>query len=544
MMRAKKILSVLLVCVMVFLCSCGKDENRDEDKNDDRMPNIFGQPTEQKDDGTVIITCEEQNFAVKCKPEYSTKFDEENGLTIYTETYDSIPYVLIYRNQNTANMTDVDEYLSQFKEYMKEKYGDRLIEANDPAQYTFGGKSLKGCSFVYELDGFEIEMIRCVLIDGNDFVVLTAKNVRGEGEETLEALNLVVSSYSTGWGQEESAITNKSDLVQTGYRLVEYESPLHGVQHIENADYSIDIPEGWDIFAIKGFTGLGNGFGFMAYDPDCPDRKIFYYSCIDPFLRSEAAKSYYASLGYQVYSDLPVMSGSVESFFEAYPALMNWRDEYAGQFNCLPSSNFPDFNDVTVLEKLESSLPLTPTAYENVVARINYTSDAGNLCEGLMTIQTGSSVEFYGVSTDMGLNWGLSLCGFTTPNGELTMLEDTLMSYLQTFSLTDSFIAENESVTRQNVQDSIMAARQLQAVFDSCNAAWEARQTVYDVAAQKWSDAILGRERIYDSSTGTVYMADIGYYDTYLSGSADYLLVDDNNPEYYLYNYSGTIVGQ
>lgn len=124
------------------------------------------------------------------------------------------------------------------------------------------------------------------------------------------------------------------------------------------------------------------------------------------------------------------------------------------------------------------------------------------------------------------------------------MLEDTLMSYLQTFSLTDSFIAENESVTRQNVQDSIMAARQLQAVFDSCNAAWEARQTVYDVAAQKWSDAILGRERIYDSSTGTVYMADIGYYDTYLSGSADYLLVDDNNPEYYLYNYSGTIVGQ
>ncbi len=155
-MRAKKILSVLLVCVMVFLCSCGKDENRDEDKNDDRMPNIFGQPTEQKDDGTVIITCEEQNFAVKCKPEYSTKFDEENGLTIYTETYDSIPYVLIYRNQNTANMTDVDEYLSQFKEYMKEKYGDRLIEANDPAQYTFGGKSLKGCSFVYELDGFEI----------------------------------------------------------------------------------------------------------------------------------------------------------------------------------------------------------------------------------------------------------------------------------------------------------------------------------------------------------------------------------------------------
>lgn len=545
-MRAKKILSMLLVCVMVLsLCSCGKDKKKDKDK-DDKIPNPFEQTTEQKDDGTVTITCAEQDFTVKCKSEYDIKFDEKNGLTIYTDTYDSIPYILIYRNQNTADKTSVDDYLNNFTEQMKENYGDKLVESNAPKQYTFGGRSVNGCSYVYMLDEYEIEMLRCVLIDGNDFVVLTAKNVRGEGKETLEAFDLVVGSYTTGngQGQDKPEITdNKTDLVQKGYRLVEYESPVYGVQHIETADYSIDIPEGWDIFAIKRYTGLGNGFGFMAYDPNCPDRKLFYYSCIDPFLRTEEAKSYYASFGYQVYADLPVMSGSVESFFAAYPELMHWCDKYSSQYDCLPSYNFPDFNDVTVLEKSDSSLPLTPTAYENVVARINYTSNAGNLCEGLMTIQTGSSVDFYGAPTDMGLNWGLSLCGFTTPNGELTMLEDTLMSYLQTFRLTDSFIAENESITQQNVQDSIMAAQQLQAIYDSCNAAWYARQTVYDIAAQKWCDTILEQERVYDSSTDTVYITDIGYYDSYLSGDDNYTLVNDNNPEYYLYNYSGTIVG-
>lgn len=80
-MRAKKILSVLLGCVMVLsLCSCGND--KEKDKDDDTIPNMFDQTSEEKFDDTVTITCEEQNFTVKCKPEYSSTFDEENGLTI------------------------------------------------------------------------------------------------------------------------------------------------------------------------------------------------------------------------------------------------------------------------------------------------------------------------------------------------------------------------------------------------------------------------------------------------------------------------------
>lgn len=543
-MRTKKILSVLLVCIMALsLCSCGKDKKKD-DNDDSTLPNMSNPTSEENIDGTVTITCEEQNFTVKCKSEYSSSFDKENGLTIYTESFNSIPYILIFRNEGLASSIDVDYYLSQFSSQMEEQYGNNLIKANAPKQYSFGGKTLKGCSYVYMLDEYEIEMLRCVLIDGNDFVVLTTKNIRGKGNETMEAFDLIVSSYTTGKGNTNPDITNnKSDLIQPGYRLEEYKSPVYGIQHIETADYSIDIPEGWEILIIKQFTGLGNGFGFMAYDPNCPDRKLFYYSCIDPFLRSEQAKSNYAAYGYQIYADLPIMNGSVESFYEAYPELMNWRDKYAAQVNGASSASFPDFNAVTVLEKSDSYIPLTPSAYENVVARINYTSDAGNLCEGLMTIQTGAAVDFYGSSADMGLNWGLSMCGFTTPNGELTMLEDTLMKYLQTFTLTDSFLAENSAVTQQNVQNSIQAANELQAVFDSCNAAWAARQTVFDIEAQKWNDVIRGQERIYDSTTDTVYMTDIGYYDTYLSGSSDYILVDDSNSQYYLYSYSGSIVG-
>lgn len=536
-MKAKKFLIIILSFAMIIsLCSCGKSKSK---KNDDDKPEIS---TAQQNNETTTITCSEQDFTVECNSNYKTIFDEENGLTIYTGVPDSIPYVLIYRNIGIANNIDTDQYFKEKKEEMSQKYGDDLIEAGNPGKYNIGGKTLPGCTFVYMVDQYKVEMLRCVLIDGNDFVEITAKNIIGEGDSTVDALNLAVSSYCALNNQTPGNNTPDNGIVKDGFHFLQYVSPIHGVQHIENEDFSIDIPEGWEIFYIKQYTGLGNGLGFMAYDPSCPDRKIFYYSCIDPFLRSYDAKSFYASCGYTVYADMPVMEGSIESFFAAYPELMLYYDKYTGQTGSVTSSSFPDFNDVTVLEKSPSSIPTTPSTYENSVARITYTSDAGNMCEGLMTIQTGASVDIVGGPVDGGLNWGLSMCGFTTPYGELTQLEDQLMSYLNTFVLTEKFIQENEAITQQNVLASIKAANDLQAIFDSCNEAWLYRETVHDIAAQKWSDAILGYERVYDSTTDTVYMTDIGYYDQYLSGSSDYTLIDDSSEQYYLYNYSGYIV--
>ena len=44
---------------------------------------------------------------------------------------------------------------------------------------------------------------------------------------------------------------------------------------------------------------------------------------------------------------------------------------------------------------------------------------------------------------------------------------------------------------------------------------WEKRSNSYDIQSQQYSDATLGRERIYDTETGEVYYADNGWSDGY-----------------------------
>ena len=42
---------------------------------------------------------------------------------------------------------------------------------------------------------------------------------------------------------------------------------------------------------------------------------------------------------------------------------------------------------------------------------------------------------------------------------------------------------------------------------------WEKRSNSYDIISQKQSDATLGYERVYDTETGDIYKADLGFTD-------------------------------
>ena len=57
--------------------------------------------------------------------------------------------------------------------------------------------------------------------------------------------------------------------------------------------------------------------------------------------------------------------------------------------------------------------------------------------------------------------------------------------------------------------------------------------------SQKRSDATLGYDRLYDSETGEVYRADVGFYDSYdlhrgEFDNANLYRIDDSSSNYYL----------
>ena len=170
----RRIISLLLVLVLTFsLCAAAAAEE------DSRMK---------------IISCPEQGFSTLCKPGYPWKFSERDGVTIYTEHENSIPYVLVYCSEDW--IVDVEDLISeQYTPYMQKKYGDDLVSVTEFDEYTLGGRPVSAALYTYKLQGYLIDMIRAYENINGHTVIYTAKHIQGQGEATLAALDAAVQNY-------------------------------------------------------------------------------------------------------------------------------------------------------------------------------------------------------------------------------------------------------------------------------------------------------------------------------------------------------------
>ena len=170
----RRLVSLLLVLVLTFsLCAAAAAEE------DSRMK---------------IISCPEQEFSTLCKPGYPWKFTERDGVTIYTEHENSIPYVLVYRSEDW--IVDAEGLISeQYTPYMQKKYGDDLVSVTEYDKYTLGGRPVSAALYTYKLQGYLIDMIRAYENVNGHTVAYTAKYIQGKGEATLKALEQAVQYY-------------------------------------------------------------------------------------------------------------------------------------------------------------------------------------------------------------------------------------------------------------------------------------------------------------------------------------------------------------
>ena len=150
--------------------------------------------TAEEDSRMKIISCPEQEFSTLCKPGYPWKFTERDGVTIYTEHENSIPYVLVYRSEDW--IVDAEDLISeQYTPYMQKKYGDDLVSVTEFDEYTLGGRPVSAALYTYKLQGYLIDMIRAYENVNGHTVIYTAKYIQGQGEATLAALDAAVENY-------------------------------------------------------------------------------------------------------------------------------------------------------------------------------------------------------------------------------------------------------------------------------------------------------------------------------------------------------------
>jgi hypothetical protein len=152
----------------------------------------------------------------------------------------------------------------------------------------------------------------------------------------------------------------------------------------------------------------------------------------------------------------------------------------------------------------------------------------------------------YMYNVDAGYYTAYVITGITAPADEFYQMEEMLAQALASFTFQDSYIQQGVAQKRWETQVALQVGRTLSEAADSYNRAWFERQRVYDALSQKRSDATMGYDRLYDTVTGNVYRAELGFYDAYdinreLYENPNLQLVPDDGYDLYDQNISGYI---
>lgn len=361
---------------------------------------------------------------------------------------------------------------------------------------------------------------------------------------SLLLATLFICSILTGcFRLRPQTIETTSFINVTELNIVEAENSLN-LSTYDGGFFTIDLPQGWVIETV----GEYEGFGFKAYDPVKPERQIFYYGKVEPLLKTAEAKQWYTDVAnmvggsYYLFADAPFINPeTVDSFVYKFNDFAYFANQY-GVYH-----DFPVFNNIEVLEKMPLNSSFSGVAIDDSIVRMIYDNENSKKCQSLVA---GSVIDIGTYYVENGIDtwpiWIYNFMGVTAAEDEFPGLEAELTKSLSSFKFTQEYIDAGVRQNQEETEAFLRINAEMQAAYDSYNSAWSSRQTTYDVLSQKNSDANLGYDRLYDSSTGETYRAELGFYDSYDTNREEYsnpnlYIVEDGDYDNYLKNVSGYI---
>lgn len=252
--------------------------------------------------------------------------------------------------------------------------------------------------------------------------------------------------------------------------------------------FTAEIPAGWLVYV--GFPGGLPydliSFPITVYDPYHPERKVYFCTnCVT------ASSSFYQDVYANSYTGQMMVLSDCETgtFFKEY-----------GEYLKETDWGYTDFNLIDYIGDYYYGDSITAEAYSpNFGKEIEAIFAQG----GFQEIEPLQSVLVYDVTM------------LTAAKEDFVDWEPVLMHILGSLNFTDSYNDERAILWSQVLG----TAAELSAIADSetamLSAAWEERNTAYDIISQKNSDATLGYERVYDVETGDRYKAYNGFLADY-----------------------------
>lgn len=317
----------------------------------------------------------------------------------------------------------------------------------------------------------------------------------------------------------------KTELQKQGFTIKENETKSIKLVDYENNELTMKILEGWKVET----AGTGMFYALKVYDPQDERNQIFTILKAQPFLKNQQSKDVWKNYSninssYKLISDAVILQNpTVEGFYTKFPEYIT----YAKKSETLYSTfAFPELNDFKKLEEFPANSSMKSVAMDDKLLRATFKTDEGKEGEGffMASVVDFGNINMYG--TDISYYMIYNIMGITAAKDEMIDYKDILTNSLNTLEFKDSFVQKTIDDGNEETKRALALNAQMQAAYDSYNQAWENRQTSYDITSQKYSDATLGYERVYDTETGDIYKAYNGFTDDY-SGSR-YEPVTDN----------------
>jgi len=273
---------------------------------------------------------------------------------------------------------------------------------------------------------------------------------------------------------------------------------------------SVKIPGGWKIFQ----TGSCSEMSFISWDPTHPGRQFFYYGVGGFFYLTAQQRqmddNYVAMGGMRTpLNGKPVINPlTPENFIRSFYLLADPSQAQMGQ-------KIPEMYNVQVVSVTPqpSGMPNAPATAALVRALFTNRNNT-QLSEGIFLVTV---VPMYLSNYGPGASFGIaySFMGITAPFNELEALLPSLNKCMESFALDQSYVNNCMRISDARTAATLKAGKTLSEASGNMAKAWQNRARSEDIISQKRSDAMMGRERLYDPQTKTVYEVDNTFIDKY-----------------------------
>jgi hypothetical protein len=270
--------------------------------------------------------------------------------------------------------------------------------------------------------------------------------------------------------------------------------------------FSMKKPEGWDIFT----AGHCTLFAFYIRDRQMSLNQVFYFGSVGPVYLSQQQKdidrNYMRMGGYAIaWREMPIVSPLTPENF-----LRNWQNIVSTQVARQFLQPLPQLKNIHIISS--QSVSMVKRARTDLIRAIFEKN--GKVGEGLFLVTVVPFMPYSG-GPGGGTAYGIMVTGITAQKEEFNHLQQSLIRSIQSFYLSQEYVSQCLRTQKQTYAGIMKAGQTLREASDIITNGWNNRAHTYDILSEKYSDSILGYERLYDPDTGTVYTFEKDFYNQY-----------------------------